>query len=179
MVNLITFTPGFGRRHKQTSYGYHFLRNLPRVLRTGTISFKLSRSEGHSLIYMSVTCDTQTHTQSQQRLCVSTSNLYRYFCLSWHIGKGLLLHFVGEETEIQRQEVDSLETLHKLGAYKTPNSRWALCLPLLPPQRYLIFSSGMIFSSHIFSHPGFPYHERRQNSCPYNAGSGCWLQGLG
>lgn len=40
------------------------------------------------------------------------------------VGKGLLLfHFVGEETEAQRQEVASFKTLYKLGAPKIPKSQ--------------------------------------------------------
>lgn len=94
------------------------------------------------------------------------------------VGEGLLfLHSVGEDAEAQTQEADSLETLWNLGAPKTPI--WALYLPLLPPQRYPVFSSGMISPSHLSPHLGFPYHEKRQNSFPYNVGSGCWLQGLG
>lgn len=80
---------------------------------------------------MLVTGDTQTHTQSQQSLPVTTAIYTTSFAshgnLVKQVGEGLLLlHFVGEDAEAQTQEVDSLENPWKLGAPKTPI--WALYL---------------------------------------------------
>lgn len=50
----MTFSPGFGKRHKQTGYGYYYLRDRLRVLRTETRTSEVSISKGHSLLHMSV-----------------------------------------------------------------------------------------------------------------------------
>lgn len=44
-----------------------------RVPRTETRAFEVSKSEGHSLIHTSVMRDTQTHPESAEAVCVSTS----------------------------------------------------------------------------------------------------------